>query len=91
MSLAFLSPAGSRRAAAVARSPMERKARAAGARFEVRDGWNVAVEYPGEDRARETVGWTDVSHLRKLELQGDDVRRRARRGASAKAMRGYAS
>ena len=52
---------------------MEGKARAAGARFEVRDGWNVAVEYPGEDRVRETVGWTDVSHLRKLELQGDDV------------------
>ena len=58
---------------AVARSPMERKAKAAGARFEVRDGWNVAVEYPGEDRVRETVAWTDVSHLRKLELQSDDV------------------
>ena len=27
---------------------MERQARAAGARFEVRDGWNVAVSYPGE-------------------------------------------
>ena len=24
-------------------------------------------------RSRETVGWTDVSHLRKLELQGDGV------------------
>lgn len=72
MSLAFLSPEAAEDTA-VARSPMERKAKAAGARFEVRDGWNVAVEYPGEDRVRETVAWTDVSHLRKLELQGDDV------------------
>ena len=72
MSLAFLSPAAADDTA-VARSPMERKARAAGARFEVADGWNVAVEYPGEQRARETVAWADVSHLRKLELQGDGV------------------
>jgi glycine cleavage system aminomethyltransferase T len=71
-SLAFLTP-DSAEDVAVARSPMEGKAKAAGARFEVRDGWNVAVEYPGEDRARATVGWTDVSHLRKLELQRDSV------------------
>jgi glycine cleavage system aminomethyltransferase T len=72
VSLAFLSPEAAEDTA-VARSPMEGKAKAAGARFEVRDGWNVAVEYPGEDRVRDTVAWTDVSHLRKLELQGDDV------------------
>lgn len=72
MSLAFLSPSTAD-VGAVARSPMEGKARAAGARFEVRDGWNVAVEYPGEERARETVSFADVSHLRKLELQGDGV------------------
>lgn len=72
MSLAFLSPEAADDTA-VARSPMEGKAKAAGARFEVRDGWNVAVEYPGEDGVRETVAWTDVSHLRKLELQGDEV------------------
>ena len=48
-------------------------ARAAGARFEARDGWNVAVEYPGEDRVRETVAWADVSHLRKLERRGEGV------------------
>jgi hypothetical protein len=53
----------------VARSPMERQARAAGARFEVRDGWNVAVSFPGESLER--VGFTDVSHLRKYELQGE--------------------
>ena len=40
MSFEFLSPSATD---AVARSPMERQARAAGARFELRDGWNVAV------------------------------------------------
>ena len=70
--LAFLSPDGAEDAA-VARSPMEGNAKAAGARFEVQGGWNVAVEYPGQDRVRQTVGFTDVSRLRKLELQGDDV------------------
>jgi glycine cleavage system aminomethyltransferase T len=53
----------------VARSPMERQARAAGARFEVRDGWNVAVSFPGE--SLDTVGFADASHLRKYELQGE--------------------
>jgi heterotetrameric sarcosine oxidase gamma subunit len=53
-------------AAALARSPMERAARRAGARFAVRDGWNVAVAYDGDGAA---TGWTDVSHLGKLELQ----------------------
>jgi glycine cleavage system aminomethyltransferase T len=56
---------------AVARSPMEALTRAAGARFEVRDGWSVAVDY-GAGRAGigDTVGWADCSHLRTLELQG---------------------
>jgi glycine cleavage system aminomethyltransferase T len=53
---------------AVAHSPMEGPARAAGARFEVRDGWNVAVEFPGAPNGN--VSWADVSHLAKLELQG---------------------
>jgi glycine cleavage system aminomethyltransferase T len=52
---------------AVARSPMERQARAAGARFEVRDGWNVAVSYPGE--SLDAVGFADASHIRKYEMQ----------------------
>jgi glycine cleavage system aminomethyltransferase T len=51
----------------VARSPMERQARAAGARFEVRDGWNVATSFPGE--SLDAVGFADVSHTRKFELQ----------------------
>ena len=48
MSFEFLSPTA---ANAVARSPMERQARAAGARFEVRDGWNVATAYASESAA----------------------------------------
>jgi glycine cleavage system aminomethyltransferase T len=55
----------------VARSPMERQARAAGARFEVRDGWNVAVAYRGEADALRTVAFADASHLRKFEVQGE--------------------
>jgi glycine cleavage system aminomethyltransferase T len=48
---------------------MERLAREAGARFEVRDGWNVAVDFSGGGGA-DTVGWADSSHLAKVELQG---------------------
>jgi len=55
----------------VARSPMERQARAAGARFELRDGWNVAAEFPGEARARASVAFSDCSHIRKHELHGE--------------------
>jgi glycine cleavage system aminomethyltransferase T len=66
MSLAFLSVAAEH--GAVARSPMERQAAAAGARFELREGWNVAVAYAHEDAA--AGGWADVSHLRKIELHG---------------------
>jgi heterotetrameric sarcosine oxidase gamma subunit len=62
--------------APVARSPLERSARAAGARFEVRDGWNVAVDYgsPAEERAAcaRAVGWADASHRGKLEAQADE-------------------
>ena len=63
--LAFLRPSGD----AVARSPMERQALAAGARFEVRDGWNVAVSY-GDDSRDAPVRWADASHLPKIEVHG---------------------
>jgi heterotetrameric sarcosine oxidase gamma subunit len=60
------------RFAPVARTPTDRAARAAGARFEVRDGWNLAVGYTSAERehetCRRTVGWADVSHIGKLEL-----------------------
>jgi heterotetrameric sarcosine oxidase gamma subunit len=69
MSLDFLSPdlaAGD----IVARSPLEHDAAAAGARFAVRDGWNVAVGYDGV-RGSRAVTWADASQLGKLELQAD--------------------
>ena len=53
----------------VARSPVETATRAAGARFEVRDGWNVPVAFDGGDPSGATVGVADVSHLAKLEVQ----------------------
>jgi heterotetrameric sarcosine oxidase gamma subunit len=68
-SLAFLSPGPG----AVAKSPMEPGAAAAGATFEERDGWKVAASFPSESFA--TVGFADVSHLGKIELQAgaDDL------------------
>jgi heterotetrameric sarcosine oxidase gamma subunit len=57
----------------VARSPMERQARAAGAQIEERDGWAVAVAYGSSEQEAQTItraaGWADMSHLAKLELQ----------------------
>jgi glycine cleavage system aminomethyltransferase T len=71
MSLAFLSPG----AAAVSKSPMEPGTLAAGATIEERDGWNVATAFtdPEAERAlcASSVGFADLSHLGKLELQGD--------------------
>ncbi len=73
MSLEFLSPS----AGALARSPMERQAVAAGAEFEERGGWNVAVRFDGEEAERErcqtSVGFADLSHLGKLEVQAADT------------------
>lgn len=94
MSLEFLSPAGGAADGGeppIARSPMERGARAAGARFEVRDGFNVAVSYGTSsvdagaegDAARRGCGWADVSHRAKLELQGSPSRLSALVGACA--------
>jgi heterotetrameric sarcosine oxidase gamma subunit len=51
---------------AIARSPMEGSAIAAGARMEVRDGWNVAVSFPTSG----SLTWRDMSHLRKVEVHG---------------------
>jgi heterotetrameric sarcosine oxidase gamma subunit len=69
VSLGFLSPSPS----ALARSPMEREALAAGARIELRDGWNVAVGYDGaeaeRERCRSSAGFADRSHLGKIEVQ----------------------
>jgi heterotetrameric sarcosine oxidase gamma subunit len=93
VSLEFLSPdAGAEQA--LARTPMERQARASGARFEVRDGWNLAVSYgsPEQEAAAcaQTAGWVDVSHLRKHELQGTGVAQRAGLELAIAARRGDA-
>jgi heterotetrameric sarcosine oxidase gamma subunit len=69
MSLDFLSPA----ATAIARSPMEREAVAAGATIEQRNGWNVAVRFEGERERLATVAFADRSQLGKLELQAADL------------------
>ena len=66
-SLAFLSPGPG----AVAKSPMEPGAVAAGAMFEERDGWKVAVSFPDEASALSSVGFADMSHIWKMEIQGD--------------------
>jgi len=73
VSLDFLSPS----AGALSRSPMERQALAVGASFEERDGWNVAVRFDGleaeRERSRTAVGFADLSHLGKVEVQGAQV------------------
>ena len=66
-SLAFLSPGPG----AVAKSPMEPGTVAAGATIENRDGWNVATAFPDEGRSISRVGFADLSHLGKIEIQGD--------------------
>jgi glycine cleavage system aminomethyltransferase T len=72
MNLDFLRAGGSfAHDGVIARSPMESAVQAAGGRFEVRDGWNVAVDYAGGSGDPERVGWADMSHLRTLELQAD--------------------
>ena len=69
--LAFLSPGPD----APARSPMAPGAAAAGATFEARDGWEVATSFTDLDTERalceSSVGFADVSHLGKIEVQGD--------------------
>jgi len=74
-SLAFLTPDAAPDTA-LARSPLEGRARMAGASVEPRAGWNVAVSYAvGAQRERErlthTVAFADRSQLTKLELQAE--------------------
>ena len=67
MSPTYLSPG----TGAVAKSPMEPGTLAAGATIELRDGWNVATAFPDEERSLAAVGFADISHIGKLEIQGD--------------------
>ena len=70
MSFAFLSP----EASSPARSPMADQTAAAGATYQVRGGWEVAASFgaPEAEAAAcaQAVGFADLSHLGKLELQG---------------------
>lgn len=76
MNLDFLTTGAAAVEGAVARSPMEAKALAAGAELQIRHGWSIATHYAGVGAeaeaagARRTAGWADVSHLGKFELQG---------------------
>jgi glycine cleavage system aminomethyltransferase T len=83
VSLEFLVPAAD--GPAVARSPMERAALAAGARMEVRDGWRVAASFGPLERERDALassaGWTDRSHLPKFEVQAGEHELEALAGA----------
>jgi glycine cleavage system aminomethyltransferase T len=73
VTLDFLSP-GTGADAPPAEGPMAAVVARDGASFVVRDGWRVPVRFAGssaEGRAVEnSVGWGDVSHRRKVELQG---------------------
>lgn len=75
MSLAFLSPGPQ------ARSPLAPAAAASGGTLGVREGWELAVRFAGEEAERracaESVGWADCSHRRKLEAHGDPSALRA--------------
>jgi glycine cleavage system aminomethyltransferase T len=66
--LDFLSPDKARTDlgfAPVLKSSMERRQREAGATFEERDGWLIAVSVPGEHHHLEHCGIADLSHLGK--------------------------
>ena len=73
MSLDFLIPEAASEDRVLARSPMERLAREAGAQFAPREGWNVALSHAEPttelERLLDTVGFADRSSLAKLELQ----------------------
>jgi glycine cleavage system aminomethyltransferase T len=83
VSLDFLTPAPD----VLAHSPMERCARAAGARFEARDGWLIAASY---DRPPAATGWADMSHLGKLEVEGPPGATLGRNGHAAEPALGQA-
>jgi heterotetrameric sarcosine oxidase gamma subunit len=76
VTLEFLSPdAAAGEGAPLARSPLAHPGREAGAVREPRDGWEVTASFgdPEAERelARTTVGFADLSHLGKLEVQAD--------------------
>lgn len=70
--LSFMSPGAASDAGGfhpVARSPLDRRFREAGATFAERDGWAVPVSVPGEREHLAAVGVADLSHLGKIEVR----------------------
>jgi glycine cleavage system aminomethyltransferase T len=60
--------------APVARGPLIERHRAAGARIETRQGWQVAVQYPCEPAASAAATvLADLSHRPTFEINGADV------------------
>lgn len=72
MNLAFLTPTGP-----LAESPIASATTAAGAVFVERDGWRVAARFDTLEAeaavVSTTVGWADMSHIRKTEVGSDDM------------------
>lgn len=58
----------------LARSPMQHLQRRHGARFETRGGWELAVSFPDEAAALESVGIVELPQLGKLEARGAGAR-----------------
>jgi glycine cleavage system aminomethyltransferase T len=80
---------------ATARSPMAAIALSAGARFERRGRWSVAVAFADpqteRDRLQRTVGFVDRSPIRKLELRGVPSSERGAAGGHPGAQPGHAT
>ena len=70
----------------LARSPMARRLRDAGAEFEEHDGWLVAVRVPGEERHRPAV--RDVTHDREATSDRLLLANEARAGLAALEIEG---
>jgi hypothetical protein len=54
----------------LARSPMQHLQREHGARFEARDGWELATSFPDEAAALASVAIVELPQLGKLEVRG---------------------
>ena len=70
--LAFLSPDQARPTESfrpLLKSSLERRLREAGAEFDEREGWLVAVSIPGEEKRSPRI--RDVTHSAKIEVRGD--------------------
>lgn len=58
----------------LARSPMQQLQRRHGGRFEQRGGWELAVSFPDESAALQSVGVLELPQFGKLEVRGAGAR-----------------